>query len=252
MLRDHKLIAAQTAIITAFCALAEARDNETGNHIRRTQNYVQILAEQLRNHPKFRTALNDESMLLLFKSAPLHDIGKVAIPDAILLKAGRLTPEEWALMKCHCEAGSNAIERAAHDFGDDDDRFFGVVAEIALCHHERWDGSGYPGGLSGESIPVSARLMAVADVYDALITRRVYKDAFSHEQSIRLMVEERARHFDPDVIDAMLAVSGHFDAIARRFADVAEWCNVDYFSIKGANAALTSRSAVGRVALRRG
>lgn len=223
VLRDRKLIAAQMAIITAFCALAEARDNETGNHIRRTQNYVLTLAEELRDHPRYRKFLNDEVIQLLFKSAPLHDVGKVAIPDAILLKPGRLTPEEWALMKSHCVAGSSAIARAAHEFGEDDDSFFGLAAEIAQCHHERWDGSGYPAGLSGDDIPISARLMAVADVYDALITQRVYKEAYSHSQAIEFMVQERASHFDPDMIDALLAVSDRFNTIAQRFEDIPEW-----------------------------
>ena len=222
VLRDRKLIAAQTAIITAFCALAEVRDNETGNHIRRTQNYVLALAEALRDHPRFSDALGGESIQLLFKSAPLHDVGKVAIPDAILLKPGKLTPEEWQVMKRHCVAGRNAIAMAARELGEGDDNFFSFAAEIAHYHHERWDGKGYPDGLSGEDIPVSARLMAVADVYDALISKRVYKDAYPHEQSVQLIVAERGGHFDPDVVDAMLAVADEFDAIAQRFKDVVE------------------------------
>ncbi|MEI7431171.1 MAG: response regulator, partial [Betaproteobacteria bacterium] len=163
--RDRKLISAQTAIITAFCALAEARDNETGNHIRRTQNYVLVLAEALRSHPRYGDLLSDENIQLMYKSAPLHDVGKVAIPDAILLKPGKLTPEEWEVMKRHSVAGRNAIVMAARELEDGDGDFFGYAAEIAYSHHERWDGSGYPCGLAGEDIPLSARLMAVADVY---------------------------------------------------------------------------------------
>ena len=222
LLRDRKLIAAQTAIITAFCALAEARDNETGNHIRRTQNYVLALATKLRSHPRFSELLSEENIQLMYKSAPLHDIGKVAIPDAILLKPGKLTPEEWEVMKRHCLAGRNAIVTAARELSEGGGEFFGYAAEIAYCHHERWDGTGDPCALVGEDIPVSARLMAVADVYDALITKRVYKDAFPHDESIQMMLAERGSHFDPDIIDAMMSISDEFDAIAERFKDIVE------------------------------
>jgi putative two-component system response regulator len=216
--RDQELIATQTATITAFCSLAEARDNETGNHIRRTQNYVRVLAEALRDHPRFRTALYGNTIELLFKSAPLHDVGKVAIPDAILLKPGKLTAEEWEIMKRHCVAGRDAIVAAANVLISGSS-YLTYAAEIAYCHHERWDGKGYPRGLAGEDIPVSARLMAVADVYDALITKRVYKEAFPHDESIQIMAEERGTHFDPDIFDAMLSVTDRFQAIAQQYRD---------------------------------
>lgn len=216
----QEVIAAQAATITAFCALAEARDNETGNHIRRTQHYVRILAEKLQDHPRFRGELNEEIIQLLFKSAPLHDVGKVATPDAILLKQGKLTPEEWVIMKLHCEYGRNAIVQAENALGGAvDASFLRYAAEIAYGHHERWDGSGYPEGLAGEAIPVSARLMAVADVYDALISRRVYKPPFPHEQAIEMMFAEKGSHFDPDIVDALMLVAGDFAAIARNFSD---------------------------------
>ncbi|MBS0355859.1 MAG: response regulator [Proteobacteria bacterium] len=219
----QEVIAAQAATITAFCALAEARDNETGNHIRRTQHYVRILAEQLQDHPRFCTQLDDEVIQLLFKSAPLHDVGKVATPDAILLKPGKLTPEEWEVMKQHCEYGRNAILQAERALGGTADAsFLRYAAEIAYGHHERWDGSGYPQGLAGDAIPVSARLMAVADVYDALISRRVYKPPFPHERAIEMMALERGKHFDPDIVDVLLRVSGDFAAIARNFSDESE------------------------------
>jgi putative two-component system response regulator len=219
----QEVIAAQAATITAFCALAEARDNETGNHIRRTQHYVRILAEQLQDHPRFCTQLDEEVIQLLFKSAPLHDVGKVATPDAILLKPGKLTPEEWVLMKQHCEYGRNAILQAERALGGAADAsFLRYAAEIAYGHHERWDGSGYPEGLAGDEIPVSARLMAVADVYDALISRRVYKPPFPHEKAIEMMAVERGKHFDPDIVDALMQVSGDFAAIARNFSDEPE------------------------------
>jgi hypothetical protein len=175
--RDHQLIAAQGAIIGALCTLAEMRDNETGNHIRRTQSYVRALAERLRPHPRFKIELNDDSIRSLYISAPLHDIGKVGIPDAILRKPGRLTPREWEVMQRHAEYGRDAIERAALELGEEG-VFLRYAREIAHGHHERWDGTGYPLGLAGDAIPVSARLMAVADVYDALISRRVYKPPF--------------------------------------------------------------------------
>ncbi|SDH12065.1 HD domain-containing phosphohydrolase [Propionivibrio dicarboxylicus] len=222
MRRDHKLIAAQTSIITAFCALAEARDHETGNHIQRTQNYVKILAERLRWNRRFSAVLNDDYINVLYKSAPLHDVGKVSVPDAILLKPGGLLPAEWEIMQRHCAAGSRAIARAAQDYGEAEDSFFEVAAEIAMFHHERWDGSGYPQGLAGDEIPVSARLMAVADVYDALISPRIYKRAFSQDKAIELMVEQRGRHFDPDILDAMLEISDRFSDIARHFSDPLE------------------------------
>jgi putative two-component system response regulator len=216
----QEVIAAQAATITAFCALAEARDNETGNHIRRTQHYVRILAETLQNHPRFCAELNEDVIQLLFKSAPLHDVGKVATPDAILLKKGKLTPEEWVVMKQHCAYGRNAIVQAENALGGAvDASFLRYAAEIAYGHHERWDGSGYPEGLAGQAIPVSARLMAVADVYDALISRRVYKAPFPHEQAIEMIVAEKGSHFDPDVVDALLLVASDFAAIARNFSD---------------------------------
>lgn len=216
----QELIAAQAATITAFCALAEARDNETGNHIRRTQHYVRILAEALRDHPRFRNQLDDDVIQQLFKSAPLHDVGKVATPDAILLKPGKLTADEWKIMKLHCEFGRNAILQAAHALGSGGETtFLHYAAEIAYGHHERWDGGGYPLGIAGDAIPMSARLMAVADVFDALISRRVYKPPFPYDQAIQMMLAERGRHFDPDVVDALEKVAGKFVEIATSFRD---------------------------------
>ena len=219
----QEVIAAQAATITAFCALAEARDNETGNHIRRTQHYVRILAEALQDHARFRDQLDDEVIQLLFKSAPLHDVGKVATPDAILLKPGKLTPDEWVLMKQHCEYGRNAILQAESALGGvTDASFLQYAAEIAYGHHERWDGSGYPQGLAGDAIPLSARLMAIADVYDALISRRVYKQPIPHEEAIQMMLAERGRHFDPALVDALESAAGKFAEIAQNFRDEPE------------------------------
>ncbi len=219
MRQKQDMIAAQSATITAFCSLAEARDNETGNHIRRTQNYVKALAEQLRDHPRFRPHLDDETILLLYKSAPLHDIGKVGVPDAILCKPGKLTPEEWTEMRRHAEYGRDAIAQAEGELGEQQGGFLRYAREIAYGHHEKWDGSGYPQGTAGEAIPVSARLMAVADVYDALISKRVYKPAYTHERALAIIQQGRGRHFDPDVADALQAIEAIFAEVARRYGD---------------------------------
>ena len=219
MRRKLELIAAQDATITAFCALAEARDYETGNHIRRTQHYVRTLAERVREHPRFRDELTDEAIQLLFKSAPLHDIGKVAVPDAVLLKPGKLDRDEWEVMKRHTVFGRDAILQAEESLPPDSDSFLKTAREIAYGHHERWDGSGYPEGLAGDAIPLSARIMAVADVYDALISKRVYKSAFGHEEAVELIMRDRGTHFDPDLADAFHDIRADFRAIAERFSD---------------------------------
>jgi putative two-component system response regulator len=202
----------------AMASLAETRDNETGNHIRRTQNYVRALAGKLRDHSRFRSQLDDETIELLYKSAPLHDIGKVGIPDAILLKPGKLTPEEFEVMKTHTTLGRDAI-LAAERLINAPSTFLRLAREIAHYHQEKWDGSGYPEKLAGEAIPVSARLMAVADVYDALISRRVYKPPFPHDEAVQIIRAGRDQHFDPDMVDAFVAVQGEFKAIAERYAD---------------------------------
>ena len=217
--RERQLIASQSATIMAFCSLAEARDNDTGNHIRRTQHYVRALAERLSTHPRFARELYGDAIQLLFKSAPLHDVGKVAIPDAILLKPGPLTEEEWAVMRRHCEYGREAIAMAENELSMAGDSFLRYAMEIAYSHHERWDGLGYPLGLAGEDIPMSARLMAVADVYDALISERVYKPPIPHEQAVAMIAQGRGSHFDPDVADAMVAMADVFRDIALRYSD---------------------------------
>lgn len=216
--RTREVVAIQDVTIQALASLAETRDNETGNHIRRTQHYVKLLAELLRDHPRFNLFLNDDSIRQLFRSAPLHDIGKIGIPDHILLKPGRFTPEEFEIMKTHTTLGRDAIQRAEDQLGISVD-FLRVAKEIAYSHQEKWDGSGYPQGLAGEQIPISARLMAVADVYDALISRRVYKAGMPHEQALDIIRQGRATHFDPDVCDAFLASAEQFHVIAERFQD---------------------------------
>jgi putative two-component system response regulator len=216
--RTRQLAAVQDATITAMGSLAETRDNETGNHIRRTQSYVRELARALKDHPRFEAELGPETIELLYKSAPLHDIGKIGIPDAILLKPGKLTGDEFEIMKRHTTYGRDAI-LAAEALLDVPESFLRLAREIAYSHQEKWDGSGYPEGLRGDDIPVSARLMAVADVYDALISRRVYKRAFEHEEAVAIIEAGRGSHFDPDVVDAFSELSGSFAEIAARFGD---------------------------------
>lgn len=216
--RTRQVQRIQDVTILAMASLAETRDNETGNHILRTQRYVKALACELQQQPEYRHVLTDEVIELLYKSAPLHDIGKVGIPDHILLKPGKLTPEEFEIMKTHTTLGLQAIERAeSHTDGDLD--FLRYAKEIAHSHQEKWDGSGYPQGLAGTSIPLSARLMAVADVYDALISARVYKPAFTHEEALRLIMEGRDRHFAPDIVDAFARIATEFAHIAQTFSD---------------------------------
>ena len=217
-LRTLEVQAIQDVTIMAMTSLAETRDNETGNHIRRTQLYVKALAERLRQHPRFEHVLNDRMIDLLYKSAPLHDIGKIGIPDSILLKPGKLTVEEFEVMKTHTTLGRNAIEDAERRLGMRV-AFLSVSKEIAYSHQEKWDGSGYPEGLKGDAIPVSARLMAVADVYDALISKRVYKPAFSHDQACTTIVKGRGTHFDPDMVDAFVEIAEDFRSIAQKYPD---------------------------------
>lgn len=218
--RTEEVMAIQDVTILALASLAETRDSDTGNHLRRTQYYVRALALQLKTHPRFAQFLTDAHIERLFKSAPLHDIGKVGIPDRILLKPGHFDDQEMQIMKTHAMLGRDAISHAEKSLGTQLE-FLSMAKEIALSHQEKWDGSGYPEGLCGDAIPISARLMAVADVYDALISRRVYKDAMSHEQAVQIIADGRGKHFDPDVVDAFLQISDEFRAIAERFADPA-------------------------------
>ncbi|TCJ11877.1 two-component system response regulator [Parasulfuritortus cantonensis] len=246
-MRDNQLI--QDISIRALASLAETRDTETGNHIRRTQAYVEVLARHLKRHPRFAGFLNEAMIRMVVKSAPLHDIGKVGIPDHILLKPGRLTPEEFETMKrhsriggdaidlamrgemdeqeyealqAHCRLGHNALEAAVEELEQVPLGFLAVAKDIALWHHEKWDGSGYPDGLAGEGIPVAPRLMALADVFDALVSRRIYKEPMPFEQAVELIRDGSGKHFDPDVVSAFLANLDIFGQILERFADTEE------------------------------
>jgi putative two-component system response regulator len=216
--RTLEVEALQDVTVLAMASLGETRDNETGNHLRRTQHYVKRLAQALQSRPRFAELLTPENIRLLFKSAPLHDIGKVGIPDRILLKPGKLDADEFEIMKTHTTLGFEAIDRAEQGMGRSMP-FLRFAKEIALSHQEKWDGSGYPQGLQGDAIPASARLMAVADVYDALISRRVYKPAFSHAKACELIEAGRGSHFDADIVGAFLQVQVEFQAIANQYAD---------------------------------
>ena len=225
MVRDlkeqHRQIqTTQDVTIQALAGLAETRDNETGGHIRRTMNYVRHLAIQIKSKPKFSAVLTPENIELLYKSAPLHDVGKVGVPDRILLKPGKLTEEEFEEMKKHTTYGRDAIKLAERGLGTTS--FLRFASEIAYTHHEKWDGSGYPQGLSGENIPVSGRLMALADVYDALISKRVYKAPFPHTKAVEIIKEGKGKHFDPDIVDAFLKIESKFQKTAVEFADSEE------------------------------
>lgn len=217
--RTDEVVAIKDTTIMALTSLAETRDNETGNHIRRTQNYVLSLARRLRDHPRFRDFLTDENIEMVYKIAPLHDIGKVGIPDYILHKPGKLTPEEFEIMKMHTILGGNAISGAENMTNVRNNPFLKAARQIAIGHHERWDGSGYPFGLRGEHIPIVARLMAVADVYDAMTCRRIYKPAIPHDEVATFIIEGKGKHFDPDIVDAFAAAQDEFKEIADKYRD---------------------------------
>jgi len=216
--RTEQVQIIQDVTIMALASLAETRDNATGNHIRRTQHYVRALATKLNSLPRYAAEFDEQAIASLFKSAPLHDIGKVGIPDAILLKPTSLTPDEFEIMKTHTVLGHNTI-LAAEKMIEAPSTFLRHSREIAMYHQEKWDGSGYPEGLKGDAIPISARLMAVADVYDALISRRSYKPPFPHTVAVKMISEGRGKHFDPDITDAFLLIQDEFLAIATRYAD---------------------------------
>ncbi|MDQ8022028.1 MAG: CHASE2 domain-containing protein [Moraxellaceae bacterium] len=216
----RKLANAQQVAMVSMAAVAETRDPETGAHIKRTQHYVRAIAETLRDNGRHLDILTPEYIGLLFASAPLHDIGKVGVPDHILLKPGKLTEAEFVEMKKHAEYGRAIIHSAADRI--EGENFLRIAAEIAYGHHEKWDGTGYPQGLAGEAIPLSARIMTVADVYDALISRRCYKEPFPHAQAMDMMRQQRGRIFDPDVLDTFFSIEERIVTIAATYRDEAD------------------------------
>ena len=213
--RTLELMQTRDVAILAITSLAETRDSETGEHIKRTQHYIRLLAQYVKKNPRFSMHLDDETIELLYKSAPLHDVGKIGIRDAILLKPGALTPDEFTIMKTHTTIGRDTINKSIDEINlENVSSFLQIGREIASSHHEKWDGSGYPMGLLGEEIPLSGRLMAICDVYDALVSKRVYKDAFPHEKAVEIILEGRGKHFDPDLVDAFLDLNSKFYDIA--------------------------------------
>jgi putative two-component system response regulator len=209
---------ARQVLVLALTTLAEQREADSESHILRVQNYVLTLAQALSQTPKFAELLTPAYVDTLYLSVPLYDMGSIGIPDRILLKPGRLTPDELTIMRTHPTIGHAAIERAEKTLGRPSPRL-SITKDLVLCHQEKWDGSGYPRQLAGEDIPVAARIMAIADVYDALISSKVYKDGVPHDKAVQIIFGERGSHFDPDMVDAFIEIQDEFAAIAERFAD---------------------------------
>jgi putative two-component system response regulator len=219
--RTRELALTQEVTIRALASLAETRDNETGNHLKRTQHYIKRLAEEIRDHPRYKDELTDRAIELMVKSAPLHDIGKVGIRDSILLKPGKLNEEEFEVMKTHPVVGTQALRAAMEDHSRPTE-FLRYAIDIVGGHHEKWDGSGYPLGLKGDQIPLAARLMALADVYDALVSRRSYKAPFAFADAVSLIKKGSGQHFDPDLVIGFERCVDTFETIAKTYADESE------------------------------
>ncbi len=217
----ERLLALETRelLIFTLAKLAESRDSDTGAHLERVRNYSRIIAEHLSHLPKYRSVINAEFVRLIFLTSPLHDIGKVAIPDHVLLKPGPLTEEEFTVMKTHTTRGAETLDAALQHYPAA--RFLRMARDIAASHHEWYDGSGYPRGLAGDEIPLPGRIVALADTYDALTSKRVYKDAFTHEKAKATVVKGRGKHFDPDIVDAFLANEAKFVQVQQSLADKA-------------------------------
>lgn len=215
--RIKEMTRIQDVTIQSMASLAEARDGPTGYHIRRTQLFMKLLAIHLSKRERYSDYLVPERIELLYKSAPLHDIGKVGVSDSILLKPGKLNEEEYELMKKHVQIGYDAIIRAERILGSNS--FLALARELIYSHHEKWDGSGYPRGLKGEAIPLSGRLMALCDVYDALVTERIYKKAYSHEKTMAIILSQKGLHFDPEIVDIFIEINNEFRIITENFRD---------------------------------
>lgn len=205
-------------MLSSLNALALARDNETGNHVIRTQHYVRAIATRLFEMGQCLDQINGQTIELMFNAAPLHDIGKVGIPDAILQKPGKLTDDEWVIMKTHTTIGENILS-AAHLQSDQANPIINMAHKIAGSHHERWDGTGYPRGLKGKDIPLAGRIMAIADVYDALVSKRVYKPKWTYQEGIAEILSLRGLQFDPLIVDAFVLEESHFNEIAQLHRD---------------------------------
>ncbi len=209
-------VESRESTIFALARLAELRDSETGSHLERIREYCRILGEELACCEKFAAVVDGDFVQLLYLTSPLHDIGKVGIPDRVLCKRGRLTPEEFEIMKEHAVIGGQALDEVAQAYPCAE--FLAMARDIAFTHHERYDGRGYPFGLAGDAIPLSGRIAALADVYDALTVKRVYKREYSHEEAVTMIELERGGQFDPDVTDAFLRRESDFRAMHDHFA----------------------------------
>ncbi len=205
---------ARVATILGLAKLAEYRDQDTGAHLERIREYVKIIAIELSRHPKYQSYITNQYIEDIYQSSILHDIGKVGIPDHILLKPGKLTKEEFEIIKTHPTIGGDAIRTVEQQVKGQS--FLTIGRDIAYYHHEKWDGTGYPKGLKGDEIPLSARFVALADVYDALTSKRIYKDKFPHDMAKEMIAAEKGKHFDPDVVEAFLANADEFDVIREK------------------------------------
>ena len=203
--------------IFAMAKLVESRDWETGAHLERMRRYARVIAEHLLGWAQFRKQMDADYVRLIYLTSPLHDIGKIGIPDAVLLKPTRLNDTEFEIMKRHTIIGAHTLEAALREHPEA--QFLSMARDIALTHHENFDGSGYPNGLAGDDIPLCGRIVALADVYDALTTKRVYKDAYSHDVAKSMILEEAGRHFDPRIVDAFLETEDQFRAIQQQFSE---------------------------------
>ena len=217
LLTNEHLQETQHVTLSALAHLAETRDNETGKHLDRTASYVALLATALHKKKRYSDYLSDEYIQHLTISAPLHDIGKVGVSDQILLKPGKLNDEEFEAMKKHCEYGANTLIAAENKLSFRS--FLKIAIQLTSAHHEKWNGQGYPNGLEKNDIPLSARIMALADVYDALRSKRVYKKVFSHEKSRKIIIEESGQHFDPHIVTAFIEVEDEFERISGELTD---------------------------------
>ena len=216
--RTLDALRAHQAVLFAVASLAELRESDTASHLLRVRHYVRLLAQRLADNPVFAAQLGSAYIDTLCASVTMYDLGTVAIPDRILLKPGRLTAEEQAVMAAHTTLGFDAIVRAEKLMGLQSPMLV-TAKELARSHHEKWNGKGYPQGLSETQIPLSARLVAVADVYDALISNKIYRQGIAHDAAVGVIFGERGEHFDPDVVDAFMECTPEFDEVARRFAD---------------------------------
>jgi len=212
-----EIASAQLGAIFAMSKLAESKDPETGAHLERMREYCRLLSSELQKNSLYSPIVNDEFIQNIYAASPLHDIGKVGVPDSILLKPGKLTPEEWEEMRAHTIIGAETLR--AVDQQHPGNGFLRMGIEIAEGHHEKWDGSGYPKGIKGEDIPLAARILALGDVYDALTSKRCYKDAFSHEKSKQIILDSIGSHFDPQVVKLFLAIEDEFKKVRAFFED---------------------------------